>query len=172
MAAATPGTREAPGTRAAPAAASTPIERCTGASLRTTAQQLPGAAEDNGYRIRFTDTARRSCTLAGYPRVVGVSPGQDRAELARDTSSAHLGQSKPSSPRAVVVLRADGGFASAVVTAVGNPTAQTRCHGNGPLPLEVRELWIQPPGVSRVAVVQARMLVCSRFVTSPVSHGA
>lgn len=147
------------------------IATCSETSLRVAVFKLPGAAEDDGYLVRYSNSGSEPCVLSGYPVVVGIDPARRDALLARDAKRGMLGGLVEGTTLPRVELSAEGGTGSSVVEATGTATAQSPCGKSGHLPLRLRQLWISVPDSSAAVVRQVSMLVCQGFTANPFVKG-
>lgn len=137
--------RSTPGTVASsplPATSSSaPPVRCTGTMLRVTAALL-GAALGNGVlHVLFTNMSGRTCTVRGYPSVVGLDAAGHVLLRPRDERSVYVGGLDGDGPPPLLVV-APGETVSTVVGWTNDPEP---CGRSAPT-VDVTEVRIAAPG--------------------------
>jgi hypothetical protein len=155
-------------------AVATGLARCSDSQLVVTAAELPGVAVTGGWVIRYRNVSSSTCTLSGYPTIIGLVSAMGPVQAAAETTSGALGGWQPNvpgpkKPLPTVVLRAKGGMASSVVefvTGTGNLLCPSKRY-----PLWFHSLWLDLPGGMRPFALTVSMIVCAYFEANPMVAG-
>jgi hypothetical protein len=141
-------------------AATTP--KCTTADLvvwlNTTAS---GAAGSAYYKINFTNLSTRSCTLEGYPGVLGLSLASTQLGSFAASNKAH-----PAKLFTLVSARTAKGLAAAnthnSVTAILQITDVGNFSASACAQVTAAGIGVTPPGQSAVRVLPYPFVACSK----------
>ncbi len=153
------------------ASASSTVPVCSDKQLLVTGVEAPGSAITSGYIVRYKNVSSMSCTLSGYPEVVGIDDSISKSEIASRQFSGALGgwrdnvSEAKSKPLPVVLLRGRTGVASSVVEYTSGASAQS-------CPLFFRSIWVDIPGGARPYILRAIMVVCNHFDVNPIVPGS
>ncbi len=161
-------------TGAGVAAVAAGLAHCRDSKLAITAAELPGVAVTGGWVIRYRNLSSSTCTLSGYPTVIGLVSGTGPVQAAADTTSGALGGWQPNAPGVqkplpTVVLSARAGMASSVVefvTGIGNLLCPSKRY-----PFWFHSLWLDVPGGTLPFALAVSMIVCSYFDANQIVPG-
>jgi hypothetical protein len=102
------------------------LPRCNSSHLRVSSIGAPGGSMHDGVIVRIRNAGMDSCSLSGYPPVMGINHWNGRVLKGSTTRNSYLGGWDSSKPLPTVALRRKTGVASFLVTgvdaAIDNPS--------------------------------------------------
>jgi len=144
--------------------------RCGDAQLNVSAVAAQGGLSHAGMVIKYRNVSTTSCTLTGYPNIVGLNFTTGKSHAAGHLSNGYLGGwegyvNGRAKPLPLVVLRARKGIASSMVEWADCGTAQQKgC-------TVLTSLWVDAPNATRPFTLKAWMLVSGYFDATPIVPG-
>ena len=147
------------------------LAQCRASQISVAAAQQLGAAVSGGWLVRYRNISSSTCTLSGYPTVVGLVSPTGPATVAAHVSLGYLGGWQSAKPVPTVVLAARTGVASSIVEYVSDSTAQNLCWDKA-RPVWFHFLRLELPGSTRpFALPVPEGLFCSGLITTPIVPG-
>lgn len=137
---------------------------------------LEGGSFTSGLVIHYRNVSSSSCTLSGYPTVVGLVSATGPSQVAAHTPVSYLGGWEPLKPLPTVLMAARKGVASSIVTFLAPylfaENSRPSCP-RGDRRFWFRSLWVNVPGGTRPFVLDvSSMIVCAYFFATPIVPGA
>lgn len=156
-----PSTAAAAGTSVAPSRSS----QCAFSQLRVGAGSTQAAAGHVGVVLVFTNTARYTCTLAGYPGVAGLNDSGQQVLQATRTPQGYLGGLGGGATSPPTVNLAGGQSASAIVEGTDIPASNSNTCPT------YSGLLVTPPNLTQSARISNLISSCSGLQVHPVVTG-